>query len=83
MRDKYSLAQNITVPQSFGKGPLFGVGRIVPCTLEDDMGTTNGMNNGGETRLSQDNICHTTSSVSGTLCQERRLPSPVTSLYSR
>ena len=44
-----------------------GVDRIVPHTLENDTGTTNGVNDGGETGFSQDDIGSTTGGIGGTL----------------
>ena len=44
-----------------------GVDQVVPHTLEDDMGTTDDVDDGGETGLSQDDISSTMSSVEGTL----------------
>ena len=48
-------------------GDSAGVDRIVPHALENDAGTTNGVNDGGETRFGQDDVGSTTSSISGTL----------------
>ena len=44
-----------------------GVDRILPHTLENDTGIADGMNDGGESGLGQDDIGSATSSVSGTL----------------
>ena len=48
-------------------GDSASVNRIVPHTLENDTGTTNGVNDGGETWFSQDDICSATSGVGRTL----------------
>lgn len=44
-----------------------GVDRVVAHTLEDDTGSADGMDDGGETGLSQDDIGSTTGGVGGTL----------------
>lgn len=48
-------------------GDSTGVDGVVPHTLEDDTGSADSMDDGGKTRLRQDDIGSTTSSVSGTL----------------
>ena len=44
-----------------------GVDRVVPHTLEDDTGTADGVDDSGETGLSQDDIGGTTGGISSTL----------------